>query len=188
MFYSFDGRVPSAGDGTYVSETAQVIGDVKIGNNCYVGHGAILRGDYGTIDIGNESVIEEGVVIHAPPGEHCTIGNRVVVGHGAIIHARSIDDLAMIGMGAILSIRSEIGTRSIVAEGAVVKQGQQVPSSVVMVGNPSRKVREITSDDTDHQNYSVELYTNLAKRYLKVGMKEVSPTTDHQALVRLLPE
>ncbi len=177
MFYSFDGRVPSAGDGTYVSETAQIIGDVSIGNNCYVGHGAILRGDYGTIRIGNESVIEEGVVIHAPPDEHSTIGNRVVVGHGAIVHSRSIGDSAMIGMGAILSIRSEIGSSSIVAEGAVVKQGQQVPSSVVMVGNPSRKVREITSDDINSQNYSVELYTNLARRYLKVGMRKVNPTT-----------
>ena len=178
MFYSFDGRVPSVGNGTYVSETAQVIGDVRVGNSCYIGHGAILRGDYGTIDIGNESVIEEGVVIHAPPDEHSTIGNRVVVGHGAIVHSRSIGDSAMIGMGAVLSIRSEIGSGSIVAEGAVVKQGQQVPSTVVMVGNPSRKVREITSDDTDHQNYSVELYTNLARKYLEAGMKKVKPASD----------
>ena len=175
MFYSFDGKVPSVGNGTYVSDTAKVIGDVRIGNNCYVGHGAILRGDYGTIDIGNESVIEEGVVIHAPPDEQCTIGNRVVVGHGAIVHARSIGDSAMIGMGAILSIRSEIGTQSIVAEGAVVKQGQKVPASVVMAGNPSGKVRDITKDDVDRQDYSVELYTNLAEKYLKVGMKEVNP-------------
>ena len=172
MFYSFDGRVPSVGNGTYVSETAQVIGDVRIGKNCYVGHGAILRGDYGTIEIGDEAVIEEGVVVHAPPDEHCTIGNRVVVGHGAIIHARSIGDSAMIGMGAILSIRSVVGSRSVIAEGAVVKQGQQVPASVVMAGNPSQKVREITETDRDNEDMSVELYRNLAKRYLEVGMKE----------------
>ena len=174
MFYSFDGRIPSIGDGTYVSETAQVIGDVRIGRNCYIGHGAILRGDYGAIYIGNESVIEEGVVMHAPPDERCTIGNRVVVGHGAIVHARSVGDSTTIGMGAILSIRSEIGGQSIVAEGAVVKQGQQVSASVVMAGNPSRKVRDITKEDADRQNYSIELYTNLALRYLKVGMKDVS--------------
>ena len=178
MFYSFDGRVPSVGNGTYVSETSQVIGDVHIGKNCYIGHGAILRGDYGTIEIGNEAVIEEGVVIHAPPDEHCTIGSRVVVGHGAVIHSRSIGDSAMIGMGAILSIRSQIGSRSIIAEGAVVKREQQVPASVVMAGNPSRKVREITQADRDNEDMSVELYTNLAKKYLKVGMKEVDPATD----------
>jgi carbonic anhydrase/acetyltransferase-like protein (isoleucine patch superfamily) len=175
MFYSFDGRVPSVGNGTYVSETAQVIGDVRIGSNCYIGHGAILRGDYGTIEVGNETVIEEGVVVHAPPNEACTIGNRVVVGHGAIIHSRSIGESAMIGMGAILSIRSDIGGRSIIAEGAVVKQGQQVPASVVMAGNPSRKVRDITQVDRDNQDMSVELYTNLARKYLDIGMKEVHP-------------
>ena len=174
MFYSFEGRVPSVGTGTYVSETAQVIGDVRIGKNCYIGHGAILRGDYGTIDIGNESVIEEGVVIHAPPDEHCTIGNRVVVGHGAIVHARSIGDSAMIGMGAILSIRSEVGSCSVIAEGAVVKKEQQVSASVVMAGNPSRKVRDITQADRDNQDMSVKLYTNLARKYLEVGMKQVS--------------
>ena len=178
MFYSFDGRAPLVGDGTYVSETAQVIGDVRIGKDCYIGHGAILRGDYGTIDIGNEAVIEEGVVVHAPPDEACMIGNRVVVGHGAIIHSRLIDDSAMIGMGAILSIRSGIGSQSIVAEAVVVKQGQQVPASVVMVGNPSRKVRDITQADRDNQDMSVELYTNLARKYLEIGMKEVKPASD----------
>ncbi len=175
MFYGFDGRTPSAGSGTYVSETAQVIGDVRIGRNCYIGHGAILRGDYGTIKIGDESVIEEGVIIHAPPDEYSTIGNRVVVGHGAIIHSRSIGDSVMIGMGAILSIRSEIGRRSIVAEGCVVKQEQKVPDSVVMAGNPSRKVREITKEDMDRQEYSVNLYTDLARKYLSAGMKQLEP-------------
>ncbi len=178
MFYSFDGRVPSVGDATYVSETARVIGDVRIGQNCYVGHGAILRGDYGSILVGNEAVIEEGVVVHAPPDESCSIGNRVVVGHGAIVHARSIGDGAMIGMGAILSIRSEIGNQSIVAEGAVVKQGQQVEASVVIAGNPSRKVREISKEDMDRQDYSVELYAKLAKKYLEVGMKKMKLRAD----------
>jgi carbonic anhydrase/acetyltransferase-like protein (isoleucine patch superfamily) len=151
-----------------------VIGDVRIGKNCYIGHGAILRGDYGTIYVGKETVIEEGVLVHAPPGEACMIGNRVVVGHGAIIHSRLIGDSAMIGMGAILSIRSEVGSCSVIAEGAVVKKEQQVPASVVMAGNPSRKVRDITQADRDNQDMSVELYTNLARKYLEVGMKQVS--------------
>ncbi len=175
MFYRFGERVPSVGDGTYVSETAQVIGNVAIGKNCYVGHGAILRGDYGTITIGDESVIEEGVVVHAPPDEHCSIGNRVVVGHGAIIHARSIGDSALIGMGAVLSIRSDIGTQAIVAEGSVVRHGQIVPPSAMMAGNPSRKVREITRKDLDRHKYSIDLYTDLAGKYLETGMAPVNP-------------
>ncbi len=175
MLYSFDGKTPSVGYDTYVSETAQVIGDVRIGNNCYIGHGAILRGDYGTIKIGDKSVVEEGVIVHAPPGEECTIGAMVVVGHGAIIHAGSIGDSAMIGMGAILSIRSVVGNRAVIAEGAVVKRKQEVPASVVMAGSPARKMRETTQTDRENHEMSIELYTNLAKKYLAVGMKIVRP-------------
>ena len=103
MFYRFDGREPVIGAGTYVSETATVIGDVRIGGRCYIGHGVILRGDYGTIEIGDETAVEEGVIVHAPPGECAFIGNGVVLGHGAIIHSKTIGDFAGIEMGAILS-------------------------------------------------------------------------------------
>ena len=106
MLYAFDGKCPDIGKKTYVSEEALVIGDVKIGDNCYVGHGAILRGDYGSIFIGSGTAVEEGVIIHAPPGEGCAIGEKVTIGHGAIIHAAKIGNLAVIGMGAVLSIRS----------------------------------------------------------------------------------
>ena len=68
MFYEFNGKKPVIGDDTYVSETALLIGDVIIGSRCYIGHGVILRGDYGTIDIGDEVTVEEGVIVHAPPG------------------------------------------------------------------------------------------------------------------------
>jgi carbonic anhydrase/acetyltransferase-like protein (isoleucine patch superfamily) len=67
LLYAFDGKSPEIGKGTYVSEQALVIGDVKIGDNCYIGHGAILRGDYGSIFIGPGTAVEEGAIIHAPP-------------------------------------------------------------------------------------------------------------------------
>lgn len=97
--YRFNGREPIIGAGSYVSELAMVIGDVQIGENSYIGHGAILRGDYGTIIIGSGTAIEEGAVIHAPLGGTCRIGRSVTVGHGAIIHAEDIEDNAVIGMG-----------------------------------------------------------------------------------------
>jgi carbonic anhydrase/acetyltransferase-like protein (isoleucine patch superfamily) len=87
VLYEFDGRAPVIGDGSYVSETALVIGDVRIGKTCYIGHGAILRGDYGTVEIGDGTAIEEGAVIHAPPAETYSIGQMVTVGHGAILHS-----------------------------------------------------------------------------------------------------
>ena len=122
MLYSFDNKQPAIGNDTYVSELAHVIGDVVIEDNCYVGPGAILRADHGRIAIGSGTAVEEGVIIHVPPNETCSIGKKVTLGHGAIIHAASIGSFAVIGMGAILSIRSKVGEWVIVAEGGVVNQ------------------------------------------------------------------
>ena len=174
MIYGFDGRKPQVGKETYVSETALLIGDVKVGDNCYIGHGTILRGDYGTIEIGDGTAIEEGAIIHAPPKETCWIGKKVTVGHGAIVHAKLIGDSAVIGMGAIVSLWSEIGERSIVAEGTVIKMKQKFPSGVVVAGNPARQIREVSSKDEDMWNWGKQIYVNLAKKYLDIGMHELS--------------
>jgi len=173
MLYSFDNRKPIIGAETYVSESALLIGDVKAGGNCYIGHGAILRGDYGAIEIGDGTAIEEGAVIHAPPDETCWIGRKVTVGHGAIIHSKSIGDFAVIGMGAILSIGAEIGERSIVAEGSVVKKGQEFPGGMVVGGNPARIIREVSHKDEDFWNKGKQLYIDLAKKYLDIGIHKL---------------
>ncbi len=181
MLYGFDGKQPSIEINTYVSETAILVGDVRIGSYCYIGHGAVLRGDYGTIEIGDETTIEEGVIVHAPPGEYCSIRNRVVIGHGAIVHARIIGEKAGVGMGAILSVRSEIGEESVIAEGAIVKQGQHIEPRIMAAGNPARKIRDISSNDREFWAYSRRLYVDLAKKYLAIGMLKVeisSPEKD----------
>lgn len=173
MLYEFDGKQPALGKETYISELANVIGDVIIGDNCYIGHGVILRGDYGRIEIGNGTAVEEGVIVHAPPDETCFIGKKVTLGHGAVIHSKYINDLALIGMGAVLSLRSEIGEQSIVAEGGVVKQNQIIPPKVMAAGNPAKVIREITQKDIDHWAWGKQLYIDLAKKYLKIGMHSV---------------
>ncbi len=170
MLYSFDGKQPEIGKDAYVSELAMVIGDVKIGDNCYIGHGAILRGDYGAIEIGSGTAVEEGVVVHAPPNNVCKIGKKVTIGHGAVVHAAQVGDLAVLGMGSVASIRSVIGAGTIVAEGAVVKMNQVIPEKVVVAGNPASVVREIKEKDTELWNYGKQLYIDLAKKYLDVGM------------------
>jgi carbonic anhydrase/acetyltransferase-like protein (isoleucine patch superfamily) len=170
MLYSFDNREPKIGRETYVSESALVIGDVTVGNNCYIGHGAILRADYGAIQIGDGSAVEERVFMHVPPEDICFIGKRVTLGHGAIIHSKSIGDFAVIGMGAILSLWSEIGEHSIVAEGTVVKRKQKFNSGVVIAGNPARIVRKVTSEDEKRWQTWKQLYIDMAKKYLDIGM------------------
>lgn len=176
MFYRFDGKEPRIGKtGTYVSETAQVIGDVVIGDHCYIGHGAILRGDYGTIEIEDGTAIEEGVIVHAPPQDRCSIGRGVTIGHGAIVHAKRIGDFAGIGMGAILSIRSEIGEGSIVAEGAVVKREQSIAGSIVVAGNPAKKIKDVTQKEREFWDWGRKIYRDLAQKYCDIGMERVDP-------------
>jgi carbonic anhydrase/acetyltransferase-like protein (isoleucine patch superfamily) len=180
MLYAFDGRRPRIGEGTYVSEHALVIGDVVIGENCYIGHGAILRGDYGTITIGAGTAVEEGVIVHVPPADLSDIGERVTIGHGAIIHSTLIGDRAVIGMGAVLSIRARVGENSIVAEGAVVKWNQVIPPDVVAGGNPARVIRPVANKDTELWAGAKQLYIDLAKKYLALGMELIPHGPDKE--------
>lgn len=173
MLYKFDGKEPVVGKETYVSDLARVIGDVVIGNNCYIGHGAVLRGDYGRIEIGDGTAVEEGVIIHVPPGEVNRIGKKVTLGHGAIVHGKNIGDQAVIGMGAVISIWSEVGEWTIVAECSVIKMRQTVPSEVVVAGNPAKIVRATTKKDKDLWTWGKQVYIDLAKKYLDVGMAPV---------------
>ena len=171
--YKFDGKQPTIGQAAYVSELAQIIGDVVIGDHCYIGHGAILRGDYGRIELGKGTAVEEGVIAHAPPGETNRIGEMVTLGHGAIVHGKRIDDYAVIGMGAVVSIWSEIGAWTIIGEGAVVKLRQVIPAGVVAAGNPAQVIREIGEKDRKLWNWGKQLYWDLAQKYLEAGLEVV---------------
>jgi carbonic anhydrase/acetyltransferase-like protein (isoleucine patch superfamily) len=131
MLFSFMGRTPQIGQNSYVSETAQVIGDVTIGDNCYIGH-------------------------------------------GAIVHGKSIGGLSVIGMGAVLSIRSEVGMGAIIGEGSIVTMKQVIPPHVVALGNPARAIREVTADDTAFWEHARQLYIDLAKKYCEYGLQPVT--------------
>ncbi|MFC1850950.1 gamma carbonic anhydrase family protein [candidate division CSSED10-310 bacterium] len=174
MLYRFDGKQPAVGRESYISDLARVIGDVVIGDHCYIGHGVILRGDYGRIEIGSGTAIEEGGIVHAPPNQTYRIGEKVTLGHGAIAHGTIIDNFAVIGMGAVLSLWSEIGEWAIVAEGCIVKMRQVIPTKMVFAGNPARLVREISSKDKELWLYGKQLYIDLAKKYLCDGMQSLS--------------
>lgn len=192
MFFEYNELRPRTGGGTYVSETAQIIGDVAVGDNCYIGHGAILRGDYGSITVGSGTAVEEGVIVHAPPGQYCRIGRNVTIGHGAVIHAARVGDLAVIGMGAILSVYSEVGDGSIIAEGAVVKMHQVIEKGVVAGGNPAHVIRDVAEKDIEYWKMGKQLYVDLAAKYLEKGMHrveaaagETGPTIDDIIIIRL---
>lgn len=163
--YRFGNRVPQVGEGSWISDSARIIGDVTIGDDCYIGHGAILRGDYGSIRVEDGSAIEENVTVHIHPDGLSSIGKSVTIGHGAVVHCRCIEDFAVIGMGAILSFEAQIGRWAIVAEGCVVPKGMEIPAGKVATGVPARVVQNVEPHHKAFWTYGKRLYVDLAHRY-----------------------
>jgi phenylacetic acid degradation protein len=170
--YEFEGRIPKIAPNAYVDEDAKVLGDVTIGSQCYIGPGARIRGDYGTITIGEKTSVQENCVLHARVNEKCEVGNHVQIGHGALLHNCTVKDYAVIGVGAIVSDYGTVGVWSIVGEGAVVASNQTIPDGKVAVGIPAKVIRDVV--DTDKQLWSKykDVYADLALRYPK-GLRRI---------------
>ncbi len=171
--YAFEDRIPTISRDAYIAPSAIVIGDVTVGADCYVGHGAILRGDYGSIAVGRGSAIEEGVIVHARPGDQTVIGERVTVGHGAMIHNANIGRGATIGMRAVISDFSEVGEGALVGEQALVRRNQKVPAAAIGIGVPVRVIGQVGEEQADMMVWAKEVYVDLAHRYPK-GLREIS--------------
>jgi carbonic anhydrase/acetyltransferase-like protein (isoleucine patch superfamily) len=146
MLFEFDGKKPRVGSGCFVASSAEIIGDVIIGDWSYVGPGAKILGDFGRVRIGSETAIEENVVIHARPNKECVIGNRVTVGHSSVLHDCVIEDNAVIGMGSVVSDFSTVGEWAAVGEGAVVVSGTSIPPRKVAVGIPAKPIKDISEE------------------------------------------
>ena len=169
--YEFEGKRPKIGENCYIYDTATIIGDVTIGDECYVGAGAVVRGDYGTVKVGDRTAIEENVVIHARPGDTCTIGSDVTLGHGAILHTCNLEDFCVIGMGAIVSDFARVGEWGVVGEGAVVKNKSIIEAGQIAVGVPAKVIAQVNEDYKKQWGEFKGIYADLARERLKAGLK-----------------
>lgn len=172
MIYEFEGRKPQIDPSAYVSPDATVIGDVRIGKDTWIGPGAVLRGDYGTIIIGEGCSIQDNCVCHARESEKCTVGDHVTVGHGAILHTCTVEDYAVVGIGAIVSDWAVAGEWAVVAEGCVVKQSQNIPAGKIAVGIPAKIIGDVVEGHKADFLRFKKIYAGLAERYWK-GLKEL---------------
>ncbi|MEO7985694.1 MAG: gamma carbonic anhydrase family protein [Gemmatimonadales bacterium] len=127
----------------YIAPTAAVMGNVTLGEESSIWYGAVLRGDMAPIVIGAQSNLQDGTIVHVDEGVPCTIGRRVGVGHRAILHGCTVEDECLIGMGAVLLNNVRIGTGSVVAAGAVIPEGMQIPPRSLVIGVPGRIVRPV---------------------------------------------
>jgi carbonic anhydrase/acetyltransferase-like protein (isoleucine patch superfamily) len=138
---------PVLGPGVYIAKTAVVLGDVTLGAHSSVWYNAVLRGDINRIVIGDYSNIQDNAVVHLADDYPCLIGRYVTVGHSAIVHACTVEDECLIGMGATVLDGAVIGAQSIVGANALVTQGTIIPPGSMVLGSPAKVVRNLTADD-----------------------------------------
>ena len=171
MIRGFKGKTPKFAESAFISEAAYIIGDVEIGGDSSVWHGAVVRGDLGKgqigagMKIGHNTHIEDNAVVHSAE----VIGNNVVVGHGAVIEAFKVGDNVLIGNNATLMATSEVGSFCIVASGAVVLPGVIIPDRSFVAGAPAVIKGEISAEQIEHMEITRSLMSTLAEEYKRDG-------------------
>jgi phenylacetic acid degradation protein len=172
--YEFAGKRPRVGPDTFVHPRAVLIGEVTVGRECFLGPGAVLRGDFGPITIGDGSSVQDNAVVHVTPGDRVIVHDRVIVGHGAILHDVVLHAGCVVGMGAILLQGTVCGEASVVAAGSLVPQGMNIPPGMLAAGSPARVVKPVPPDLAGYIVLGVEEYRGLTRRYLET-FREVPP-------------
>lgn len=160
--YAWDGIVPVVDPQAFVHPDAVVIGDVIIGPACYVGPGAVLRGDFGRIVMQTGSNLQETCVVHAFPGRDVVIEMAGHIGHGAVLHGCRIGQNAMVGMNAVVMDEAVVGAESIVGALAFVKAGTVIPPRSLVVGSPAKVLREVSEDEIAWKSKGTAIYQRLA--------------------------
>ncbi|MCL6479040.1 MAG: gamma carbonic anhydrase family protein [Peptococcaceae bacterium] len=170
--YEFEGKRPSIGRGSYIHPEATIIGDVTLGEGCYVGAGARIRGDWGTVVIGPGSNIQENCIIHAYPGKTARLGPRSHIGHGAILHTPDLGEHVLVGMGAILMDYVSIGDGCCIGAGALVTERTVIPPNKLVLGIPARVVADISDKMRKDLEEATGYYLALPPRCHR-GLKEI---------------
>lgn len=147
LIKTLKGNTPKIGKNCFIAETATLIGEVEIGNDCSIWYNAVLRGDVHYIKVGNNTNIQDNATVHATYKKSpTTIGNNVTIAHGAIVHGCTIQDNVMIGMNAVVLDNAIIESNSIIAAGSVITKGTIVESGSVYAGIPAKKIKEISTE------------------------------------------
>ncbi len=168
---SLHGKSPVIGRNCFIAETCTIIGDVEIGNNCSIWYGAILRGDVGSIKIGDDSNIQDGAIVHSTYDiSNVDIGRRVSIAHGAIIHGCIIENDVLVGMGAIIMDNAVLHSQCMIAAGAVVPANMICESGWIYAGIPAKKMKKLDmSKMADFFAATPENYKKYSKWYLDEG-------------------
>jgi carbonic anhydrase/acetyltransferase-like protein (isoleucine patch superfamily) len=177
MIKSLGDKTPKIAKSAFVSEAAYVIGEVEIGENSSVWPGAVIRADFGSIKIGQNTAIEDNCVIHSgsPSNtdyrEEVTIGDNVHIGHGAVLNCRQIGNSVLVGMNATVLHDVEIGNSCVIAAGCLVGEGMKIPDGSLVAGVPGRIKGKATEKQLWWVKHGPSSYAELSKRYKELGLE-----------------
>ena len=174
--YSFNGFIPVIDPSSFVHDSATIIGDVIIGKDCYIGPGAVIRGDWGRINIMDGCNIQENCVVHMFPGKHINFESGAHVGHGAIVHGANLKENCLIGMNAVVMDGAVIGKNSVVGALTFVKAEEIVPDNYLIAGNPGKLIKELSKEMIEWKTEGTALYQGLPA-VCHASLLPVSPLT-----------
>ena len=169
-------KTPRLGKGVYIAKTAVVLGDVTIGAHSSIWYGTVLRGDINRIVVGHHSNIQDNAVLHLADDFGCIIGNWTTVGHSAVVHACTVGDEVLVGMGAVILDGAVIGKQSIIGAKALVKQGMKIPPGSLVLGAPARIARKLTPKERARLKWWAKKYVDNTAYCLKHGIIVGAPT------------
>jgi carbonic anhydrase/acetyltransferase-like protein (isoleucine patch superfamily) len=165
--YRFAGRDPRVPEDAFVAPNATLVGDVELGAEASVWFGAVLRGDFDRIVIGEGSCVQDNAVVHTAEALPTIVGANVAVGHAAMLEGCIVEDGALIAMGAIVLQRARVGAGALVAAGSVVREGQEIPPGVVAAGIPAVVKKAVDGSSRQWIETAAAEYRELRRRYLE---------------------
>jgi carbonic anhydrase/acetyltransferase-like protein (isoleucine patch superfamily) len=171
--YELDGKRPTLGHNTWVADSADVMGNVYLGDGASVWFGVVMRADNEPMRVGKNSNVQDGSVLHSDPGSPLTIGDGVTVGHQVMLHGCTVGDGSLIGIQAVILNNAKIGKNCIVGAGSVVTEGKEFPDNSLIIGSPAKVVRTLDDTTVKQINDMAGRYVNNAQRYAK-GLKKIA--------------
>jgi phenylacetic acid degradation protein/carnitine operon protein CaiE len=163
-FYEFNGIKPVVHPSAFVHPQATVTGHVVIGKDVYIGPGCALRGDWGKIIIEDGCNVQENCTVHMFPGVTVQLKRNAHIGHGAIIHGATIGENCLVGMNAVIMDEVELGNECIVGALCFIKQGEKIPTRSLVVGNPSKIIKQVSDEMMEWKTKGTKLYQQLPQQ------------------------
>ncbi|HQQ69550.1 MAG TPA: gamma carbonic anhydrase family protein [Alicycliphilus sp.] len=170
--YELGGVAPQVAASAWVADSAEVMGNVVLGEDASLWFGTVVRGDCERISIGAGTNVQDASVLHADVGVPLVIGSNVTVGHQVMLHGCTIGDESLIGIGAVVLNGAKIGKNCLVGAGSLVTEGKEFPDGSMILGSPARVVRQLTPEQIEGLRQSARHYMDNARRF-KAGMRKL---------------